>query len=351
MNWLRFADPHWLHLLWTVPPVLLLLLFGIHRKKQALQRFYSAVDPAHLLRHKIQAAVMLLSYLLLTFALARPQWGAKQEAIAERLDVMFAVDISTSMLAEDADSVRRLTRAKESITALVDGLEGDRVGALYFADASFIACPLTSDRNTFKEFLAAITPETLIHSGTRIGGAIETATERLSPEAAETGEGERGGERTTSGAGGHRALILFSDGEDHGEEAVAAAAAATEKGIHVYCVGVGDATRAVPIPLPQENDTQSTGPYKRDAEGHLVLTRLNETHLQAIAAAGNGAYYHANAGTAQLQADLARLEKQRFRLRTDGAYQERFQLFVIGACLLLIYELFHFAHWHRRTRT
>lgn len=328
---MRFASPEFLHFFWAVPPLILLLFFGLQRKRKALLRFYRNVDPAHLHRHKVQAGLLLLSASLLIFAIARPQWGAKPESVAERLDVMLALDISTSMLAEDEASVRRLTRAKEAMFSLLEALKEDRVGLLYFAEASFVVCPLTNDSATLREFLEAITAETLTHSGTRIGTAIETATTRL-----------RSNRNDTTGIdtdfGGQKVLILFTDGEDHGEEAIAAARTASQEGVYIYCVGIGKAVRRVPIPLPQGTVTETTTLYKRDANGQLVLTALDENQLREIAEAGNGRYYHANTGIAQLTADLARLEKQKFRIRSDGEYQERFQLFVFGALILLICE-------------
>ena len=235
------------------------------------------------------------------------------------------------MLAEDEASLRRLTHAKEVMFSLLEALKEDRVGLLYFAEASFVVCPLTSDSATLREFLEAITAETLTHSGTRIGTAIETATTRLSSNQNDT-------TGIDADFGGQKVLILFTDGEDHGEEAIAAARTATREGVHIYCVGIGKAVRPVPIPLPQGTATETTALYKRDANGQLVLTALDENQLREIAEAGNGRYYHANTGIVQLTADLARLEKQKFRIRSDGEYQERFQLFVFGALILLICE-------------
>ena len=327
---MRFAQPEFLHLLWVVSPLGLLLLFGLRQKRKALLRFYSNVDPAHLQRHKIQAGLLMMSYLLLTLAIARPQWGAKPESVAERLDVMIALDISTSMLAKDEESLRRLTRAKAVIFSLLEELEGDRIGLLYFAESSFVVCPLTSDTATLREFLAAITAETLTHSGTRIGDAIETATARLRSNQNDT-------TAIDTDFGGQKVLIFFTDGEDHGGETIETARTAAHQGVHIYCVGIGNAVQPVPIPLPRDIPTE-TVPYKRDASGQLVLTALDETRLQEIAEAGNGSYYPANAGVARLTADLAGLEKQKFRIRLDGEYQDRFQLFVGGALILLICE-------------
>lgn len=351
---MKFGNPEYLHLLWVVPPLIFVLIFGLRQKRNALLRFHSSVNSTHLKHHKVQAGLLLLGYLCVTFAIARPQWGAKPESVDERLDVMIALDISTSMLAEDygtstsdktlqqsvmsidENATRRLEHAKTFIFSLLDALEGDRVGLLYFAEASFVVCPLTSDTATLREFLGAITAETLTHSGTRIRNAIETAMDRLISDQNRT-------------ATGQKVLILLTDGEDHGGEAITAAQTATQKGMHIYCVGFGTPVRAVPIPLQGDAGTEGT-PYKRDANGQLVLTTLDETRLQEIAGAGNGSYYHATAGVTQLSTDLARLEKQKFRVRADGAYKERFQWFVAGALILLICEVLHFILFARKLR-
>lgn len=339
MDWLRFGNPEYLHFLWAVPPLIFLLLFGVRQKQKALLRFHSNVDPTHLKHHKVQAGLLLLSYLCVTLAIARPQWGAKPESVAERLDVLLALDISTSMLAADEKSVRRLDHAKTFIFSLLDTLEGDRVGLLYFAEASFVVCPLTRDTVTLREFLAATTPETLAHSGTRIRNAIETAIDRLISD--------QNRPAIASDFGGQKVMILFTDGEDHGRGTIEAAKTAAQKGVHIYCVGVGSPVRSVPIPLRSDTDAEAT-PYKRDANGQLVLTTLDETRLQEIAKAGNGNYYQATVGVTQLATDLARLEKQKFRIRADGDYQERFQWFVAGALILLICEVLHLTRWSRK---
>ena len=343
MNWLRFGHPEFLHFLWAVPPIIVLLLFGLRQKQKALLQFYSDVNLTHLQRHKVQAGLLLLSYVLVTLAIARPQWGAKPEPVAERLDIMLGLDISTSMLAEDGKSIRRLTSAKEAIFSLLEGLEEDRFGLIYFAEASFVVCPLTSDTTTLREFLASMIPETLTHRGTRISNAIETATDRLISDQDDS-------IAIDTDLGGQKVFILFTDGEDHDVETISAAKEASRMGVHVYCVGVGNSVQPVPIPLSQGTGTE-TIPYKRDANGQLVLTVLDETHLQEIAKAGKGNYYSATAGISQLRTDLAQLERQKFRIRRDGEYQERFQLFVAGALILLICEVLHYAVWSRKWRT
>ena len=328
MNWFRFGNPELLFFLWVgLPLLILLLLFGLRMKRKALLQFQSNVNATYLKRHKIQAALLILGYFLVAIGMARPQWGAKPETVAEKLDVMLALDISTSMLATDGNSIRRLTQAKEAMFSLLKELEGDRIGLLYFAEASVVVCPLTSDVNTLKEFLVAMTPETLVHRGTRIGNAIEIATDRfISDESALTA--------IDTDSKAQKVLILFTDGEDHGEDVIAAAKAAKREGMYIYCVGVGISDKPVPIPLAVESEG-----YKRDVNGQLVLTALDAEGLRKIAKVGNGNYYHANEGITQLMKDLSRLEKQKYRIRSDGEYQERFQWFVGLALILLVTEL------------
>ncbi len=324
----RFEHPEFLFFL-TIGLLLLilLLLFGVRQKWKALLQFHSNPNPLHLRLHQVQAGLLILSTLFVTLAIARPQFGMKPEPAVERLDIILALDISTSMLAADMKP-NRLHVAKTAMNSLIERLQGDRIGLLHFAEASFVVCPLTTDTATLKEFLEATTAETLSHSGTRIGHAIETATARLITPRDQLSTG------SASNLGGQKALILWTDGEDHGEEAVEAAKAAHREGVYIYCVGVGTPGLPAPIPLIGE----SSG-YKRNVNGQVVLTTLDETRLQDIAKAGDGAYYHANEGIAELTTALSRLEKQKFRIRADGAYKERFQWFVGAALILLVGEL------------
>lgn len=328
MNWFRFGNPELLlFFLFGFPPIILLLLYGMRQKRKAMLLFQSNVDILHFRRHKLQAILLILCFLFLVLAVANPQWGAKPESVAERLDVMFALDISTSMLAKDGNGAHRLARAKDVMLSLLDRLEGDRIGLLYFAEASVVVCPLTRDVNTLKEFLAAMTPETLAHRGTRIGNAIEVATSRLNSYQNKL-------TTTDITSNGQKVLILFTDGENHDENAIQSAQTATEEGVYIYCIGVGNTDKSVPIPLILEQSV-----FKRDVRGQLVLTMLNEEGLLNIAKAGNGNYYHVDEGTGQLLDDLSRLERQKYRVSSDGKYQERFQLFIAFALILLVGEL------------
>ena len=328
MNWFRFGNPDFLFFLWVgLPVVIFLLIYGFYMKREAMLLFQSNVNAVHLKRIILQGVLLMMSFLCVAFAIAFPQWGEEPETVDESLDVMLALDISTSMLAMDGTSSRRLTRVKEIVYTLLHQLEGDRVGLLYFAEASVVVCPLTRDVGTLREYLKAMTPETLVPRGTNIGNAIDVATERLTSEESDLTPMDL--EST-----GQKVLILFTDGENHEGDAYSAAQSAKVKGIHIYCVGVGSSERSVPIPLPVEN-----AGHKRDMQGEIVLTALNEEALQVISRSGNGKYYHASSRIAQLTKDLQRLEKQKYRVRAGGKLQDRFQWFVWIALFLLFVEM------------
>ena len=379
---LDFGSPEFLHWLWSVPPIILLSLFGIRQKQKARERFHSTpVSPIYARKHKIQSGLLIVSYLLVTFAIARPQFGEKQEPVQRQaVDIMLALDISTSMLAQDGEKQPRLRRAKRAMFALIEAMQGNRIGLLLFAEASFVVCPLTTDASTLKEFVAAVETEMLLHSGTQIGHAIETAVARFNHEdSLQNVEIDNGGSeprfRVTSNASRtrekHKALILWTDGEDHGGTAVEAAKAAVSTGVHVYCIGVGTPGKPVPIPLPvlplpenqeidnvdfgttQKNTSQritspnalrTTEKYKRNVSGQLVLTELDEETLREVAAQGRGRYYHETEifqQSGRLAGELAQLATRQFKGGTPdgGERAERFQLFVGIAIFLLIAEM------------
>ena len=323
MTWIGFGSPEFRHWLWSVLPIVLLIRFGIRQRRKASERFSSIPNPTDARRHNIQAALLMVSYLLVTFAIARPQFGEKREPVQQQVvDIMLALDISTSMLAKDGEKTVRLRRAKHTMFSLIERMQGNRIGLLLFAEASFVVCPLTTDASTLKEFVAAVEPETLVHSGTQIGNAIEAGVARLNREQNSA----------------HKALILWTDGEDHGDTAIEAAKAAASVGVHVYCIGVGNPGQPAPIPL-----ADGAG-YKRNVNGQLVLTELDEETLREVAAQGRGHYYHETEMSQQigrLAGDLAQLATRQFKVGTPdgGERAERFQLFVGIALLLLIAEM------------
>lgn len=329
MNWIRFGHPHFLYLLWSVPFLILLYIYAFRQKQKAYQRFSSRhlfqrlTASVHFGRQKTKAALMILSYTFLVLALARPQIGTKLELLRRRgLDIMIALDISASMLAEDIKP-NRLLKAKHAISSLIDRLGGDRVGLIAFAGSSFAQCPLTIDYAAAKLLLDALDVDTVSQGGTEIRQAIDTAVSSFN----------QGGDK-------YKVLIFFTDGEDHGEQAIEAAKAATNRGIRIYSVGVGLPNQGTPIPL-REPSGEFLG-YKRDRNGELVVTKLDDLLLREIAQLTRGNYYQATPSEAEIDnlfEALASIERREIEERQFTQYEDRFQYFLALALLFLVWEL------------
>ena len=213
---------------------------------------------------------------LFAVLLARPQFGSKLETVKRKgVEVMIALDISNSMLAQDVQP-SRLEKAKRLISKLVDGMENDKVGMIVFAGDAFTQLPITSDYISAKMFLESISPSLISKQGTAIGAAINLAARSFTPQ---------------EGVG--RAIVVITDGENHEGGAVEAAKEAAKKGIQVNVLGVGLPDGA-PIPIEGSND------FRRDREGNVIVTRLNEAMCQEIAKEGNGIYVRVdNSNSAQ----------------------------------------------------
>ena len=208
-----------------------------------------------------------LAFIFFVIGLSRPQIGAKlKEHKTKGAEVMIALDVSNSMLAQDY-SPNRLERAKLAISRLVDKLQEDRIGLIVFAGTSFVQLPITTDYVSAKMFLNSISTESVPIQGTAIGEAINTAIKSFSVQSEES-----------------RAVIVITDGENHEDDPVPAAKDAASMGIKVYTIGVGS-SEGQPIPMD--------GGYLKDNNGDMVVTRLDEDTLKKVAEAGGGAYVHA----------------------------------------------------------
>lgn len=260
-------------------------------------------------------------YVLLLFALANPQIGSKLEKVErEGVDLMIALDVSNSMLAEDIKP-NRLEQAKRAITKLVDNLQGDRIGIVVFAGRAYTQLPITSDYSAAKLFINTIDTDVVPTQGTSIGQAIN-----LCMEAFDSNEHDR-------------AIIIITDGEDHDDDPVSAAENAAKNDVSVYTIGIGLPEGA---PIPVYSNGRQTG-YKKDLSGKTVVTKLDEITLQKIAAAGKGVYVRANNTTTGLKDVFDRInkmEKQKYESRVFSDYEDRFQYFVALAIALLILEQF-----------
>ena len=249
--------------------------------------------------------------------MAGPQFGSKLETVKRQgVEIMVCLDVSNSMLAEDV-SPDRLSKAKQMLSKLTDGFSNDKVGLIVFAGDAFTQLPITSDYVSAKMFLSSINPSMVSTQGTAIGAAINLAMRSFTPS--ETSD---------------KAIILITDGENHEDDAVKAAAAAAEKGIHVNIVGMGD-PKGSPIPVDSSNN------YMKDKDGNVVITKLNEEMCQEIAAAGHGTYVRAdntNSALRALQKEIDKMNKSELDSKVYSEYDERFQTFAWIALILLLVD-------------
>lgn len=264
--------------------------------------------------------LLMVALVLLIVATARPQFGQKEKTIKHQgIEVMVALDISNSMLAEDV-APNRLDRAKQMLSKMMDGMVDDKVGLVVFAGDAFTQLPITRDYVSAKMFLNTITPSLIATQGTAIGAALQRAIVAFGEQESDAG----------------RAIILITDGENHEGDAIAAATKAKEMGIKVFVVGIGK-PEGTPIPKPGTND------YFKDRSGQIVVSKLNEEMCQQIAAAGHGVYVRCdNTNTAMraLQNELNELATAELETTVYADYNEQYQSFVLVALLLLVIEFF-----------
>jgi Ca-activated chloride channel family protein len=265
----------------------------------------------------------LAALALLFVALARPQWGSEvREIEQEGLQVMVALDVSQSMLAEDIKPTR-LDRAKLEIGDLTERLDGDEIGLVLFSGASFVQVPLTTDYLTALNYLDSAGPAVISRPGTVIGEAIHTATAAFDSE-----------------LNSQKVLIVMTDGEDVETDPLAAAQEAAGAGVLIYTIGFGTPEGQ---PVPETNEYGEVTGYKVDQNGNAVLSKLDEATLQEIAQTGGGRYYRATAGGSELDSLLAEiddLQRAELQSRFETTHIERFQIFLaLAATALILGEL------------
>ena len=324
---MRFAEPMFLWGLLTLPLFALLFVYAYHRRKKLAARFVSlsmlpklstSVSPW---RRLAKVTILLFAIAFLFVSLARPQWGRKMEHIERRgLDLVLLQDISLSMLAEDVKP-NRLTRSRHEISSFLESLSGDRVGLVAFSGEAQVMVPLTLDYGTVQMMLKELTPGWLM-PGTNLEKAIRKGMDLY---------------KNSGSAGQYSVMILMSDGEELEAAAVNAAKEAAEMGIRIYTIGIGS-REGVPIPVPSRNGEVA---YKKDMQGNIVTTRLEDGTLQEIASVTGGLYFYANPGEFQLQkvlTEIASLEKKEQASDRMENYQDRYQIFLALAALLFLIE-------------
>ncbi len=329
MEMFRFEEINYLYAWILIPVFFVLFWIMLLRRKKNIKQLGDVKLIQNLMPNRsgfklwLKFLLLMAAYFFLVLGLANPQIGSKLEEVQRKgVDLVIALDVSNSMLAEDIKP-NRLARAKRAISQLIDKLEGDRIGIVVFAGKAYMQLPITTDYSAAKLFLSTIDTDIVPTQGTSIGQAID-----LSLTAFEKNKHEK-------------AIVVITDGEDHNDKPVVAAKKALEQGVKVYTIGIGLPEGA---PIPMFSNGQQMG-YKKDLSGKTVITKLDELTLQQIAAAGEGIYVRANntsAGLNQVYTEINKMEKQRYASKMFSDYEDRFQYFIGLAVVFLVLELLLF---------
>lgn len=319
----KFAHSEYLYFLLGIPALILIYFIFFRQKKKDLLKF-GRPDVIGQLMPDISNGRVHLKFIILTlalatvvFAVAGPQFGSKLEEVKRKgIEVIIALDVSNSMMAEDIKP-NRLERAKQAISRLIDRLDDDKLGLIVFAGDAYTQIPITTDYSSAKVFLSNINTDVVSKQGTAIGQAIMLGIKSFGPP----GEASR-------------VLIIISDGENHEGDAIEAAEQANENGIKVYTIGMGSPGGA---PIPVKQGSYQTG-FIKDNQGNVVTTKLNASMLDKIAQAGGGEFFSAsnsNVGLNLLFDKLNKLDKAEIETKVFTEYEEQFQ-YLAGLALLLI---------------
>lgn len=323
---MQFAHPQFLVLgAILVPAAAVLIWYAHNRQRKALGRLGDSALMQRLTRsvnwrgRRWQAFLRLAGLGLLLVALARPQWGKETQEVEQKgLQVMVALDVSQSMLAEDIQP-NRLERAKLEIADLTEKLNGDEVGLVLFSGAAFTQVPLTTDYATYLNYLDGAGPSVISRPGTVIGDAIRAATESFD-------------EKLPS----QKVLVLMTDGEDVETDPLSAARDAAEAGVLIYTIGFGTPQGS---PVPQTDAYGRVTGYKQDENGNTVISKMDEETLQQVAETGKGRYFRASADGSELDQLLAQidtLQRAELQNRVSVRHIERYQIFLALALLALV---------------
>jgi len=323
---MNFSHTWILHFLWLVPITALLFIVYNRQRTRAMERF---AEPELLDRltgdirrggRIIRSTFLLAALGLMLLALAGPRWGSHYQEVSQKgVDIMIVLDVSTSMLVSDVKP-DRLERARREISDFIQVVQGDRVGLVAFSGAAFTQCPLTLDYGALSMFLNELRPDLIPVPGTDLGAATERAISSFDTQS-ET----------------DRVILLITDGEDNENKGLQAAREAARDGIKIFVFGIGDPSGG-PVP-----EGEGKGGFKKDKDGNLILSKLNEEGLSEIASITGGSYIRSVAG----DLDLDLLYFEGIRSRTEAAtlksgkikvYEERFAIFVIAAFLFLLLE-------------
>ncbi len=324
----QLEEKIWFWVLAVIPFIFLLFIVIQIWKYKTQKKFANSatlkkLSPNRsLFKSALKAIVLSLVFVCISIALVNPKIGTKLETVrSEGVDIVFAIDVSKSMLAEDV-APNRLDKAKQLVTQIINNLVSDRVGIIAYAGKAFPQLPITTDYSAAKMFLQSMNTDMLSSQGTAINEAIKLAMTYYDDE-----------DQT------NRILIIISDGEDHSNIAIEAAEEAASEGIRIYTIGVGE-TKGGPIPIKQNGIVLN---YKKDSNGETVITRLDEETLKNIANAANGAYINGkntNDVITEMKDVLSKMDKKEFEAKQFADFKDQFQWFLGGAILLLFLDVF-----------
>ncbi|MBR4137010.1 MAG: VWA domain-containing protein [Bacteroidales bacterium] len=327
-NILRFENPQYLYWLLIIPVLVAIYVLMRFWSKKQFERFANIKLRHYLVpmfssaRANTKFVLFNLIIALLIIGAANLQSGSKMEKVKrEGIDLFLCVDISNSMHAEDI-APNRLERSKQAINKLISKLQGDRIGIIVFAGNAYVQLPITTDYAAAKMFLSTVDTDLIPTQGTEVGRAIELAIKSF-------GESDHS-----------KAIIIISDGEDHENgDAVKAAQEAAKRNIKVYTIGMG-LEEGAPIPIYNQYG-KKTG-YKKDKEGNIIITKLDDNMLRQIAEIGDGIYVRAsnsNVGLDKIYEDIEKATKSEIESKVFTDYDDQFQWFVGAAIILLIIEI------------
>ena len=325
---MQFGQEAMLWGLLILPVVIALYLLTLRRRRKNLEIFGDReltgylMPEASISAYRWKIVLTVLGFALVIIGAAGPRVGSILKEVEQKgREVIIALDVSNSMLAEDVKP-SRMERAKQLIGRLVDDMNSDKVGLIVFAGDAYTQIPITDDYPSVKMFLSTTGPDMVSKQGTAIGTAIELAIRSFPSDnaALENEESIK-----------NKAIIVITDGENHEDDAIAAAKEAHEKGIKVFTIGLGSPS-GVPIPVSPGSNAK-----RRNKDGTVVVSKLNERLLMDIAAEGDGAYIPVER-ISSLMDELNKLEKTEMKKKVYADYAERYQYFVGFGLLLLMLE-------------
>jgi Ca-activated chloride channel family protein len=327
MEMFRFAHPEYFWGFWLIPALTAFFILSRIMRRRALKKFGDPEILSYLMpsasgfRPAFKFFMLMLALSAFILGAARPQFGSRLQTVKrEGVEIMIALDVSNSMLAEDIKP-NRIERAKRAIDRLISRLKDDKIGLIVFAGEAYTQLPITSDYNSAQLFLTSVSPEIVPRQGTAIGAAINLAMRSFTPNPESS-----------------KTIIVITDGENHEDDAIGAATEAFKQGFVVHTIGMG-LPQGAPIPVTRGGQTD----YRRDRDGNIVITRLDEVMLEKIAAAGNGIYLRAstaNVGLDDLLEEINKMQKTEIETQVFSEYEDLFQYFFAAGLIILLLEFF-----------